>query len=43
VDIPFKSLRWMPTELLAEGVTIKHTADGVKFEMQGISHAIFKK
>jgi len=43
VDIPFKSLRSLPTELLAKGVTMKHTADGVKFEMQGISHGIFKK
>ena len=42
VDIPFKSLRWIPTELLAKGATIKRTATGVKIEMKGISHGIFK-
>ena len=42
VDIPLKGLRSLPTELLSKGATIKRTATGVKFEMKGISHGIFK-
>jgi hypothetical protein len=42
VDIPLKGLRSLPTELLSKGASIKRTATGVKFEMKGISHGIFK-
>lgn len=42
VDIPLKGLRSLPSELLSKGAAIKRTATGVKFEMKGISHGIFK-
>ena len=40
VDIPLKGS--LPIELLSKGATIKRTATGVKCEMKGISHGIFK-
>jgi maltose alpha-D-glucosyltransferase/alpha-amylase len=40
VEIPLKGS--LPIELLSKGATIKRTATGVKFEMKGISHGIFK-
>jgi maltose alpha-D-glucosyltransferase/alpha-amylase len=42
IDIPLKGLHSLPTELLSKGASIKNTATGVKFEMKGISHGIFK-
>ncbi len=42
VSIPLKGLKSLPTELLSKGTVIKRTATGVKFEMKGISHGIFK-
>jgi glycosidase len=43
VNIPLQRLRSLPTELLAKGTTIQITTTGLKFEMKGISHGIFKK
>lgn len=42
VNIPLKAPRSVPTELISKGATIKRTASGVKFNMTGVSHGIFK-
>jgi maltose alpha-D-glucosyltransferase/alpha-amylase len=42
VTIPIKGLCSLPIELLSKGAAIQCTASGLKFEMKGISHGIFK-